>query len=330
MTTAILSKFKAHWHHTMYRIKDPKVTVSFFEKHFGMKFVTKLVFDQWKFSLYFMAILPGGVTVPGEPGSDEANEFLWKYNGTLLEFTHNYGTEATPDFKYNNGNVEPNRGFGHVAFNCDDVWAASAKLEAEGVKFHKRPDEGRMKGIAFALDPDGYWLELVKRSESAKIPTYFNLSQTMLRIKDPEKSIPFYRDVLGMTLVRTSHHPEGKFSNFFFAYLPSGTQPPADTQSPEASAFVHSLWQPVMELTHNHGTESDPNFKYHNGNDEPQGFGHIGITVDDVQGACEALEQKGVPFRKKLGTGGLKNIAFILDPDNYSFEIVPIGFQHKH
>jgi len=104
-----------------------------------MKFVSKLVFDQWKFSLYFMAILPPGVTVPGEPGSDEANKFLWKYNGTLLEFTHNYGTESKPDFKYNNGNVEPNRGFGHVAFNCDDVWAASAKLEAEGVKFHKKP-----------------------------------------------------------------------------------------------------------------------------------------------------------------------------------------------
>jgi len=85
-----------------------------------------------------------------------------------------------------------------------------------------------------------------------------------------------------------------------------------------------------MELTHNHGTESDPNFKYHNGNDEPQGFGHVGITVDDVQGACAELEQNGVTFRKKLGTGGLKNIAFILDPDNYSFEIVPVGFQHTH
>ncbi len=28
------------------------------------------------------------------------------------------------------------------------------------------------------------------------------LNQTMLRIKDPERSVPFYRDVLGMTLAR--------------------------------------------------------------------------------------------------------------------------------
>jgi lactoylglutathione lyase len=43
-----------------------------------------------------------------------------------------------------------------------DVYAACAELEAAGVRFQKRPDEGRMKGIAFALDPDGYWIEVVQ------------------------------------------------------------------------------------------------------------------------------------------------------------------------
>ena len=31
-------------------------------------------------------------------------------------------------------------------------------------KFQKKPDEGRMKGLAFALDPDGYWVEIVPRT----------------------------------------------------------------------------------------------------------------------------------------------------------------------
>ena len=35
-------------------------------------------------------------------------------------------------------------------------YAASAELEKAGVSFKKRPDEGRMKGLAFAYDPDGY------------------------------------------------------------------------------------------------------------------------------------------------------------------------------
>ncbi len=35
----------------------------------------------------------------------------------------------------------------------------------------------------------------------------------------------------------------------------------------------------ILELTHNHGTESDPDFAYHNGNTDPRGFGHICISV---------------------------------------------------
>ena len=35
----------------------------------------------------------------------------------------------------------------------------------------------------------------------------------------------------------------------------------------------------TLELTHNWGTEDDPNFKAHNGNDKPQGYGHIGYAT---------------------------------------------------
>ena len=48
-----------------------------------------------------------------------------------------------------------------LAFNVPDVYALSASLEADGVRFQKRPDEGRMKGLAFCLDPDGYWIEII-------------------------------------------------------------------------------------------------------------------------------------------------------------------------
>lgn len=73
----------------------------------------------------------------------------------------------------------------------------------------------------------------------------------------------------------------------------------------------------VLELTHNHGTESDPEFKgYSSGNSDPgRGFGHIAITVPDIQAACERFEKLGVPFKKKLTDGTMKSIAFILDPD---------------
>ena len=36
----------------------------------------------------------------------------------------------------------------------------------------------------------------------------FVLNQTMLRIKDPARSIPFYEDVLGMTLLEKFDFPD--------------------------------------------------------------------------------------------------------------------------
>ena len=94
--------------------------------------------------------------------------------------------ENDANFAVNNGNMEPHRGFGHIAVMTPDVYAASEELERSGVKFQKRPDEGRMKGLAFALDPDGYWVEIVKRSEAATINKKYTFAQTMLRVKVSE------------------------------------------------------------------------------------------------------------------------------------------------
>merc|ERR1719387_287584 len=92
-------------------------------------------------------------------------------------------------------------GFGHIAFSVGNVYDFSTKLEHDGVKFQKKPDEGRMKGLAFALDPDGYWIEIVRR-EKLGWPEYYNLSQTMMRVKDGPATIDFYVKHLGMTLIR--------------------------------------------------------------------------------------------------------------------------------
>jgi len=143
----------------------------------------------------------------------------------------------------------------------------------------------------------------------------------MIRIKDPAKSIPFYRDVMGLTLIRESHHNEAKFSLYFFACLPTGVTAP-NPKSEEAYDFFKTLWNPVLELTHNHGTESDPNFKYHNGNDEPKGYGHLGFLVDDVNAAFADMEKMGIQFKKKPSDGLMKFLAFAIDPDNYWVELV--------
>ncbi|MGQ0503194.1 MAG: lactoylglutathione lyase [Panacagrimonas sp.] len=147
------------------------------------------------------------------------------------------------------------------------------------------------------------------------------LSQTMLRIRDPRVSVPFYRDVLGMTLLNQLDFPEMKFSLYFMGFLR-----PADGPVPEdkAERMQFTVRQKAaIELTHNHGTENDPAFAgYHNGNAEPRGFGHIGITVPDVYAACERFEKLGVEFVKRPDDGKMKGLAFIKDPDGYWIEVL--------
>jgi lactoylglutathione lyase len=79
----------------------------------------------------------------------------------VLELTHNHGTETDKSFSYASGNADPGYGFGHIAITVDDVEAACPRLEERSVPFKKRPNEGSMKGLAFILDPDGYWVEVV-------------------------------------------------------------------------------------------------------------------------------------------------------------------------
>lgn len=146
-------------------------------------------------------------------------------------------------------------------------------------------------------------------------------SQTMLRIKDPERSIPFYRDVLGMTLLDRFDFPAMSFSLYFMAYV-TPADPPVPTDRAERAEYVFRQ-KAALELTHNWGTEADPDFAgYHNGNDEPRGFGHIGITVPDVHAACARFEALGVPFVKRPDDGSMKGLAFIRDPDGYWIEIL--------
>jgi lactoylglutathione lyase len=53
--------------------------------------------------------------------------------------------------------------FGHIAIFVDDLEKSCKRFEELGVKFLKKPSEGRMKTIAFIADPDGYWVEVVTK-----------------------------------------------------------------------------------------------------------------------------------------------------------------------
>ncbi|KAF7790729.1 hypothetical protein EIP86_001685 [Pleurotus ostreatoroseus] len=164
----------------------------------------------------------------------------------------------------------------------------------------------------------------------------FKFNHTMLRVKDPKVSLKFYTEVrassclinstddsyiskvMGMELIQADDH--GDFTLYFLAFDHSnGTQSEAEKKQNRLNR------EGILELTHNHGTENDPSFAgYASGNTDPgRGFGHIAVSVPDIQAACARLESLGVPFKKKLTDGKMRNIAFALDPDGYWIELVP-------
>ncbi|KAH9884085.1 Glyoxalase/Bleomycin resistance protein/Dihydroxybiphenyl dioxygenase [Xylariomycetidae sp. FL2044] len=312
-TTTDTKNYK--FNHTMLRVKDPQASIKFYE-FLGMRVVKHLPFPENKFDLYFLGYDSPSALSHGHSTFDREG---------LIELTHNYGTEGDPDFTVNNGNAEPHRGFGHVCISVDHIQAACDRIEQAGYRFQKKLTDGRMRHIAFVLDPDGYWVEVVSLKIGTKgaddpeekgqvtNPNTYRMNHTMIRVKDAQKSLKFYQDVLGMSLFRTVEQPAAKFNLYFLGY--PGAQGVPD------NGFTAD-YEGLLELTWNYGTENDADFKYHDGNSEPQGFGHICVSVDNLDAACSRFESMDVNWKKRLTDGRMKNVAFLLDPDGYWCEIV--------
>ncbi|PLA75496.1 lactoylglutathione lyase [Hydrogenovibrio sp. SC-1] len=122
------------------------------------------------------------------------------------------------------------------------------------------------------------------------------LLHTMLRVGDLDKSIQFYTEVLGMTLLRRKEYPEGEFTLAFLGY---GNE--ADNT--------------VLELTYNWGQS-----QY----DLGEGYGHIAIEVEDVYQAADAIQAAGGKILRPAGpmNAGTTIIAFVEDPDGYQIELI--------
>ena len=118
----------------------------------------------------------------------------------------------------------------------------------------------------------------------------------MLRVGNLQRSINFYTQVLGMTLLRTSENPQYKYSLAFVGY---GNNPD------------HA----EIELTYNHGTESY---------DLGTAYGHIALGVPDAYAACDKIKASGGNVTREAGPvmGGSTVIAFVTDPDGYKIELI--------
>jgi lactoylglutathione lyase len=153
------------FNHSMLRVKDPAIALDFYTRIFGMRVLRKLDFPEMTFSLYFLH----RPVKDNPPPEDVGERTAWTFGQTgILEFTHNWGTESDPSFKYHDGNAQP-QGFGHICFSVPDLDAAIRWFDSNDVPYIKRPEQGKMKDVAFIKDPDGYWIEIVEPARLMKL-----------------------------------------------------------------------------------------------------------------------------------------------------------------
>jgi lactoylglutathione lyase len=119
------------------------------------------------------------------------------------------------------------------------------------------------------------------------------LIHTCYRVTDPERSIAFY-EALG--LEKRRELPIRDEAVNYFLGVPGNDVP-------------------ELELTHNFGVDT-----YEIGT----GYGHIALTVDDLDATLEQLAAQGIePERPpyQVREGGSR-ICFVRDPDEYRVELI--------
>jgi lactoylglutathione lyase len=116
---------------------------------------------------------------------------------------------------------------------------------------------------------------------------------TMVRVTDLDASLRFYRDALGLNVVRKNEYPQGRFTLVYLAA-------PGDEDA-------------QVELTYNWDPEV-----YTGG----RNFGHLAYAVDDIYVACEKLQAHGVTILRPPRDG---RMAFVRSPDDISIELLQKG-----
>lgn len=130
--------------------------------------------------------------------------------------------------------------------------------------------------------------------------TAAKLIHTMIRVRDLDVSLRFYREVLALT---PSHRQD--FPEFSLVYL----------RNAETDAEIELTWNKGRQEPYTHG----------------DGYGHVAVVVDDVSATHAELVRGGhnpLPVKEfKAGDRLLARFFFILDPDGYKIEVLE---RHGH
>jgi lactoylglutathione lyase len=126
---------------------------------------------------------------------------------------------------------------------------------------------------------------------------------TMLRVRNLDAALKFYRDALGLKEVRRVNNEKGRFTLVFLC-------------APDDEGLLaqsKGRGQPLVELTYNYDDEDYGEARY---------FGHLAYEVDDIYATCARLQDMGIVINRPPRDG---QMAFVRSPDHQSVELLQKG-----
>ncbi|HYW03302.1 MAG TPA: VOC family protein [Gammaproteobacteria bacterium] len=123
---------------------------------------------------------------------------------------------------------------------------------------------------------------------------------TMLRISDPDRTLDFFCDKLGMVEMYRTDVEKGRFTLIFLA-------------APDDVERARENKAPMVELTWNWDPEELGGGR---------NFGHLAYRVDDIYATCRKLMDAGVTINRPPRDG---RMAFVRSPDGISIELLQKG-----
>lgn len=125
--------------HTMLRISNLEESLDFYCNKLGLIEIKRMENEQGRFTLIFLA-------APDDIKQAKEN------HAPLLELTYNWDPQPYPE----------RRGFGHLAYNVENIYETCQRLKDAGVVINRPPRDGHM---AFIRSPDNISIELLQKGE---------------------------------------------------------------------------------------------------------------------------------------------------------------------